>query len=270
MRNYRQIFVAELHAVVSAFQFLTRFPIRLQLNYTDDLFRRSAAYYPLVGAVLGVLLATAGWLLGLALPAAPAAVLLVALWAGATGALHMDGLMDTADGLLSHRSRERMLEIMKDSRVGAMGVIAGVLLALMKFALLVSLLPHTQLFLGFAVIAPLWSRWFVVWAIAGWPYAREGQGLGALFAKVGLREAFHATCWALLLSLLALLAVGLPWWQVVAGTIGLAIVAGALGYGLARKMAAKLGGLTGDTYGALAELLECAVLLVAVVLTRWL
>lgn len=270
MRHYRRSFVMELQASVSAFQFLTRIPIHIQLTYTDDLFRRSAVYYPLVGVVIGALLAAFGWLLGLVVPAAPASVLVLGLWAAVTGALHLDGLMDTADGLLSHRSRERMLDIMKDSRVGAMGVIAGALLLLMKFTLLISLVPHTKIFLAFLIAAPLWSRWFVVWAIAGWPYAREGQGLGALFAKVSRAEAGQATWWALAASLLAFLAVGLPWWQAAACTMGLLVIAGALGYGLARSMANKLGGLTGDTYGALVELLECAVLLAAVILTQWL
>ena len=78
------------------------------------------------------------------LPTMPAAVLLLAIWVVLTGGLHLDGLMDTADGILSHRPREQMLEIMKDSRVGAMGVIVCVLHLLLKFSLLYTLLDAEQ------------------------------------------------------------------------------------------------------------------------------
>lgn len=261
--------VTELGACASAFQFLTRLPVRMKLDYTDELFRRSTVYYPFVGLVLGAMLAGAGWLLELLLPPAPASVIVLGLWVAITGALHLDGLMDSADGLLSHRSRERMLEIMKDSRVGAMGVVAGVLLLLMKFSLLVTIAAYSDRWLAFLIVAPLWGRWFIVWAIAGWPYAREGQGLGSLFASVTRSQAGAATLWAIGGCLAVLLAFRFPWWEALGYTAGLAVIAGAIGYLLARTMARKLGGLTGDTYGALVELLECAALLFAVVAINW-
>jgi cobalamin synthase len=177
--------------------------------------------------------------------------------------------MDTADGLLSHRPREKMLEIMKDSRVGAMGVVAGVLLLIMKFSLLLSLVSDTGPFLAFLVVAPIWGRWFVVWAIAGWPYAREGTGLGSLFTSVTRSEARKATVWALAVSVIVFMAMGFSWWEAITYNTGLMFVAGLLGYGLARGMTRKLGGLTGDTYGALVELLECALLLAAVAAASW-
>src|SRR5690606_5946187 len=115
MRTSHNRFIGGMQAFAAALQFLTRLPIRVQLNYNEDLFRRSTVYYPAAGALIGLLTAIAGFLLTYALPAAPASVLVLSVWIGLTGALHLDGLMDTADGLLSHRSRERMLEIMKDS-----------------------------------------------------------------------------------------------------------------------------------------------------------
>lgn len=266
MRDYRHVWITELQACAAAFQFLTRFPVKAQLSYTDDLFRRSAVYYPLAGLAVGLLTAAAAWLLSLVLPPAPASVLVLALWVAASGALHLDGLMDTADGLLSHRSRERMLEIMKDSRVGAMGVVAGVLLMLMKFALLLALLPipHAGYCAAFVAAAAIWSRTFAVWAIAGWPYAREGQGLGRLFAAVTRKEAYKAAAAALAVTWLLFVVLRFSWLEAIGYAAGLAVLTGALGYALARAMARKLGGLTGDTYGALIELLECAVLLAAV------
>lgn len=269
MRNIRDAWVAEWQACASAFQFLTRILVPVQLSYTDELFRRSTVYYPAVGLIIGVLLAAAGWLLGpagLALPAAPAAVLVLGFWVAITGALHLDGLMDTADGLLSHRSREKMLDIMKDSRVGAMGVVAGVLLLLLKFSLLLSLVSAGGRALAFLVLAPVWSRAFAVWAIAGWPYAREGSGLGRLFSSATRAEAAKATAWALVFGILALAAMQFPWPVALGWGAGMGIITGGLGYWLARAMARKLGGLTGDTYGALIELLECAVLFAAVAL----
>lgn len=261
-----------LRACAAAFQFLTRLPVNVRLSYTDDLFRRSTVYYPLVGLVVGGLLALAAWPLAMVLPSMPASVLLTGMWVALTGALHVDGLMDTADGLLSHRPREKMLEIMKDSRVGAMGVIAGALLLLFKASLLASLLEGwtaegAVLAPAAAVmLAPVWGRWFVVWAIASWPNARAGSGLGGLFATVGRREAAASTLPALLATGAVWLAFGQSASEAVLYTVGLIVLTGAIGYGLARSMARKLGGLTGDTYGALAETLECTVLLAAVLM----
>ncbi|RKN72947.1 adenosylcobinamide-GDP ribazoletransferase [Paenibacillus ginsengarvi] len=265
MRDFRSRLVTGLQACAAAFQFLTRIPIPVRLDFSDDLCRRSTVYYPVVGGVIGVLVTAAGWLLAQVLPAAPASVLALGVWVALSGALHLDGLMDTADGLLSHRSRERMLEIMKDSRVGAMGVIAGVLLLLMKFSLLATLLPYSGGYLALLIVAPVWGRSFIVIAIAGWPYAREGQGLGSLFKAVTRSEAAWATVWAAAVTWIVMWMSGFGWLEAIAYSAGLTILTGAIGYVLARGMARKLGGLTGDTYGALVELLECAVLLAAVV-----
>ena len=98
------------------------------------------------------------------------------------------GLMDTADGILSHRPREQMLEIMKDSRVGAMGVIVCVLHLLLKFSLLYTLLDTEHVgergsLLVLLAIVPIWSRWFMVAAIKNWPYARPRFGVRQLVQR---------------------------------------------------------------------------------------
>ncbi len=153
-------------------------------------FGGASFFYPFVGWVLGGLVAVLGGMLtALGLPPTVAAALTLCGWIALTGALHLDGLMDTADGIFSHRSRERMLEIMKDSRVGAMGVIACVLLLLIKWSLLSELLGTSGERLPsswpLVSLAPLWSRWFMVAAIVGWPYARASQsgGLGGFFSR---------------------------------------------------------------------------------------
>ncbi|MBB6675350.1 adenosylcobinamide-GDP ribazoletransferase [Cohnella nanjingensis] len=267
-----------IDSLVAALQFLTRLPVPSAAGGASErAFRRSVVLFPAAGLAIGLLTAAFGALLRWGLPSWPAAVLLTAVWIGLSGALHLDGLMDTADGLLSHRSRERMLEIMKDSRVGAMGVMAGSLSVLMRAALLASLLQDGRTAWALCALAliPVWSRAFLPAAITGWPYARaEGSGLGGLFRGVGARHAVAAFAVATALSaavlaalvLLAKDSAGLPlgWAQAaIAWSIAAAFtyVAGSL---TASAIARKLGGLTGDVYGAINELLELGLLLIMV------
>ncbi|KHL96103.1 cobalamin synthase, partial [Paenibacillus sp. IHB B 3415] len=161
----------------AAFQFLSRFPVKYSPDFSPELLRRSVVYYPLVGAAIGLSAAlgaaAAAWLL----PAWPAAVITLILWVGLTGGLHLDGWMDSADALLSYRSRERMLEIMKDSRVGAMGVLACVLLLLLKASLLAALIEGgSYSMLPLLLLPPVWSRWYMVRAMARYPLARGNEG----------------------------------------------------------------------------------------------
>lgn len=267
-----------LQPVMAAFQFLSRFPVRGELDFTPDLLRRSITYYPLVGAAIGAAAWAGGWLGVWLLPPLPAAVLALILWVWVTGGLHLDGWMDTADGLLSYRPREKMLEIMKDSRVGAMGVMACFLLLMLKASLLASLfqgdMPTTGLVL---LMAPLWSRWFMTRAMVRWPKARQSEGLAAQFQGFGEREAWGSTLMAVTLSVVVLLCTLLL--SLGGGNestllrsllfIGLSpLLAWAAGTWAARRINAKLGGLTGDTYGALGEGLEAVLLLLAVLILR--
>ncbi|WNR43590.1 adenosylcobinamide-GDP ribazoletransferase [Paenibacillus roseipurpureus] len=253
-----------LRAGLAAFQFLTRLPLPFQIDYTERVFQRSTVWYPLVGFVIGVLLQLAGVGVAYAVPAMPGAVLLLGLWVVLTGGLHLDGLMDTADGILSHRPREQMLEIMKDSRVGAMGVIVCVLQLMLKCSLLYTMLDtaksgqHSQLLL--VAIVPIWSRWFMVAAIRHWPYARPSSGLGSLFRGVTGGYVVTSLLLALIATMLYMLALGsdnAALWSTVLGFLAVTLLCG---IGLAAYISSKLGGLTGDTYGALNELIETALL----------
>ncbi|MEC0248215.1 adenosylcobinamide-GDP ribazoletransferase [Paenibacillus chitinolyticus] len=278
MRNLAAELKLWLFGLITAVQFLTRLPLPVRIEWTPAVLRRSLAFYPVVGMILGLLLTGSGWVLEKTLPPLPAAALLLCLWIGLTGALHLDGLMDTADGLLSHRSRERMLEIMKDSRVGAMGVIVCVAVLLLKWSVMVPLLTGGALTGSWILLlVPVWSRTFMAAAVALWPYARSGGGLGgffegekkpfallgagvALFLSAGAVAFFHESGGTLSLkpSLHVLEGAGPVWWGIM-----LLMVTFALGGVLAAWMAKKLGGLTGDTYGALNELLEALLLLAA-------
>jgi adenosylcobinamide-GDP ribazoletransferase len=268
-------------ALLAAFQFLTRLPIPVRFEYTETVCRRSVVFYPLAGAVIGLLLSLAGAGLLHILPALPAACLLLVLWVGLTGGLHLDGLMDTADGILSHRPRERMLEIMKDSRVGAMGVIVCVLQLMMKLALLYSLLSSSVWAAASVLLpaVPIWSRWFMAVGIQGWPYARQESGMGSFYQGVGRKHVYVGLALGMVLTA-ALFGLGSHFvvdisneWPYLQGfawdwpfLLGFPLVTFICGYAIAAYLAHKLGGLTGDTYGALNELLETVLLLAIIVL----
>ncbi|NUU78722.1 adenosylcobinamide-GDP ribazoletransferase [Paenibacillus xylanilyticus] len=277
------------HAAAAAFQFLSRFPVKMQIDFVPPLLRESVVYYPLVGAAIGLCVWLSGAITGALLPSFPAAVLTLTLWVWLTGGLHLDGWMDTADGLLSYRTRERMLEIMKDSRVGAMGVIACVLLLMMKAALIADFIAHGSWLYGALLILPMiWSRWFMVYAISAWPNARGDDGLAVLFKGLGERKevqrarssAIGLTILAAVITLAAVwifepdtsmvgeLAIEsglgtLPWWLYpIAAVIFVPLAAYLIGRFVAGRISERLGGLTGDTYGAMNELLEAALLTV--------
>ena len=252
----------QLQAAGAAFQLITRIPIPIMIPFVPQVLARSVVYYPLVGTVVGGITAAVGWFLFAYAPAMPAAVLLLILWALLSGALHLDGLMDTADGVLSHRSRDRMLEIMKDSRVGAMGVIAAVFVLLFKFSVLSSLFEQgTWLHTGVFIAAACgWSRLWLVWAMAGWPFARPGEGMASMFADVRVRHAVAATTIQIILLTLIGIVFGLTWGDMLNQLVVQAGLTVITGWVVSSWLNRKLGGLTGDTYGALNEMIESVLL----------
>lgn len=263
MRNRNSGWLELMHPLGAAFQLLSRFPVPVEIPFNNKVLRRSVVCYPLVGLAIGLALAGAGLGLSRLLPPVPAAALVTGLWVMLTGGFHLDGLMDTADGVLSHRSREDMLAIMKDSRVGAMGAAACVLQLLMKFALLEGLLESGwQNGVALLPAVAIWSRWSMGAAVAWWPYARSGGGLGALLSGFGGRQL--AVCTVLAAGLSA--GTGVLGGEAIQTGMVLALALGlpALGFSvvLARRLASRLGGLTGDTYGAINELTETFLLLV--------
>ncbi|TKH44259.1 adenosylcobinamide-GDP ribazoletransferase [Paenibacillus terrae] len=284
----------ERQAIAAAFQFLSRLPVKAELDFSPELLKRSASYYPLVGMVIGLIVWCFAALASLVLPPLPCAVLTLAVWVWLTGGLHLDGWMDAADALFSYRSRERMLEIMKDSRVGAMGVIACVLLLMLKASLLYTVLAERDLS-GLLLLPMVWSRWFMVSAMKRWPKARNDDGLAARFADMSSRRAGLAVFWAVLITLGA--AAGqciIAGWftgtggmdmdntsftayghsifshpgelAIWTGFLLLPLLANAVGSFTASRINRRLGGLTGDIYGALNELLETVLLLFIVIL----
>ncbi len=212
-------------------------------------FGRAAAWFPVVGALVGLTLAGVDWCGRALWDSYVAAALMIAAGVVLTGGLHIDGLMDTADALFSRKSPARMLEIMRDSRSGALGVAAGVSVLALKFAAYGHLTGHEHW--RVLVAASAAGRLAMVAALAAFPYARE-SGTGASFAaETRLRHAGVALIFAVAIC------AGLLRWR------GAALVGVAVAVGLLAGMyvARRLGGLTGDVYGAINEVTEVAVLL---------
>jgi adenosylcobinamide-GDP ribazoletransferase len=209
-------------------------------------------WFPAAGAIIGALLLPAGWLGGLGWGDLARAALAVVAWGAITSGLHLDGLSDTFDAVMSWRPRERKLEIMKDSRIGAMGAIALVAVLLLKVVFLAAAGPRWWQAL---LVAPALGRWANCYGIFWFPAAREG-GLGRSFnAQVRRGDFWVASLFAAAFAAL------------VAGPAGLvaALLVWATSHALIRWWVGDLGGLTGDTYGALCEIGE----VVAVAAISW-
>ena len=169
-----------------------------------------------------------------------------------TGGLHCDGFMDTMDGLFSGRSRERMLEIMKDSRVGSNGVVGYVLLTVTEWAIILDMEPAVMVAAFF--VMPIISRLMMVGAIRLYPYARP-EGMGKAFVE-------HSESWSLWFA--AVITVILTSWTGIFGATAFLIVT-AFSVFFANYAVKRLGGLTGDLYGAITTLAELIVLFVFLV-----
>lgn len=243
-----------MRGLLLAVAFLTRIPVRLPADTGERDQGMAVAMYPLVGLGLGIALALpAAGAVALGLAAPPVAAILVALLAALTGALHLDGLADTADAWLgAHGDRERMLAIMKDPTCGPAGVVVIVLALLGKVTAVAALLWEPTGWIGL-LLAPLLARTGCALLFPLLPYVRPG-GLG----EPGARYLAEGT---LLVTVTGsvLIAVIVGGWT----GVSMLVVAAAVLAGAGRLMRRLLGGFTGDTAGALVETLETATLLTA-------
>lgn len=242
-----------LRRFLIALQFMTVFRVRGDLGETAEDMAAAVGWFPLVGLVLGGLLAGLSALLDGMFSAPVRAFLLVLALAAFTRGLHLDGLSDTADGLLSHRDRERRLAIMKDSRVGTFGVLALIFIVGLKTLLLAETVGPGAW--RAALLFPVLGRWAASLTAGLSSYARPEGGLGRSFVDLaGKRELAGAAVLALVSSVLILGAAGL----VAALAVGLTAVAGV------QVWRRQIGGATGDILGATVELGETVGLLVIV------
>jgi len=230
--------------------FLTIFPVGRGLEMTPERLGRSMALFPAVGLVLGLALVVVNWLLEGLLPRAVLDCLLVLIMIGMTGALHLDGVADLIDGLAGGKDREGTLRIMKDSRVGAMGVVALVMVLLLKYLSLLHI--PIELKSAALIFMPTAGRWVQVCLASYCPYARSEGGTGSAFVEyVEQPEFLHATATLLLAALVLFWGKGI----FLVFLLGLATML------LIRYFETRLGGVTGDVLGAVTELVEVLILL---------
>jgi adenosylcobinamide-GDP ribazoletransferase len=253
-----------MHYFWAALQFLTRIPLPFSVAYNERVIRRSVVFFPFVGMVIGWLIAWFGYGIQFVFPDFASSVLLLAFWVGLSGALHLDGLLDSADGLLSHRSRESKLEIMKDSRVGAMAVVVCFIYLTLKLSLIVAFLQTYDLIFNYVWLAlvPILSRWGMTFAIAFNPYAKH-DGFGSLYARANRRHALGSSFAMFVGITFTLFLFGETAWQQKTFEILFVMILITLFFviGFSYLCRRKLGGMTGDTYGATNEGLELLLML---------
>lgn len=237
-----------MRAFLAALQFLTRLPLPAQPAPDGPRRGDSVVYYPVVGLIIGGLLALLAMLLDTA-PALLAAALVLLAWVLVTGGLHLDGLADSADAWVGgHGDRARMLAIMKDPASGPAGVSAIVLVLLVKFGALAA--QPAQQALTALWLAPLFGRAALALLFVTTAYVRPG-GLGA-----GHAEHLPRVAVSVMLLAVAAVPVAVLGWP----GAGLVLAVLALLFALRGLMLQRLGGITGDTLGASCEIVEAAVL----------
>ncbi|MGH9959654.1 MAG: adenosylcobinamide-GDP ribazoletransferase [Pyrinomonadaceae bacterium] len=238
-------------------QFLTRVPVPRVQDHSEAEMGKATAFFPLVGVLVGATAAAAFWLLQKILPVPTAVFGAIVFTAILTNAFHEDGLADTFDGFGGGWTKDRVLEIMRDSRVGTFGALALIFLVLGKYSLLSSL-PQQQIW-RWLIVAHTAARWATLPLCAWLPYARA-EGQGKLVAKqVGLIELTLATITMLVALLL------LPWRAAIAALIATTFITLLTG----TYYKARLQGITGDCLGATNQLTEVGLYLTAVVLLRF-
>jgi adenosylcobinamide-GDP ribazoletransferase len=239
-------FLTELRLAVS---FLTIIPVIDQRRASEDTVAASFAWFPIVGCFIGIALAAEDWLLAHVFAQVIRSVLIAISLTVVTGAVHLDGLADTADALGAGRDRERALDILRDSRVGTFGACAiffDLTLKILALSTLVGSRRYAAL-----IFAPMLARWAMPLVSAGLPYLRS-SGAGSTLLKNG--SPGSSVILVVFLLFLTLL------WGVRPLALGIVIAAVIV---LAMRLFYRrwLGGVTGDLIGACGELVEIAVLI---------
>ena len=232
-------------------QFMTRIPVFVNVEYDEEKLGKSIKYFPLVGAIIGIFLYGINILAGkITVNRQIAAMIIIIAEIFITGLIHIDGLADTADGLFSYAEKEKILEIMKDSRVGTNGAVALILYFMTKVILLSEIRPE------YIILYPVISRLSTSINAGLGEYARKNGMSNGIIAKNGKKEAVISIIITMILSFIILKVKGLI-------ILIFAILFILL---LMKGVKRKIGGITGDTMGASLELTSILVLLAGVVL----
>jgi adenosylcobinamide-GDP ribazoletransferase len=238
-----------------ALSFLTILPIGQNWPSEEKELARSMAFFPLVGLVIGLILSLGNYLFSFLFPQTLALWLTIGLLVFLTRGLHLDGFADMLDGLGSGGTKERMLEVMKDSRIGAFGVVGLILLIGGKY-LALDQIPGSPIYYSL-ILMTVTGRNSMVLVCYRSPYARPEGGLGKPFSgNLKPREMIIS------LASTAVIAFVLQGWKGL--LLFVAICLFSLGYRF--FFIRKLGGITGDVLGAVNELSELICLLLLIIL----
>ena len=235
---------------ILALQFLTIIPITKKLTCTEEDLGKSMFYFPLVGFAIGGFLVATRTLLSSILPAAVVDALVVTLLVVITGSMHLDALADTTDAVASGKDREGKLKVMKDTSVGAMGVVSICLVILLKYVMILSLPPALKN--KALLLMPVMGRWAQVMLAYSAEYAGLTRGLGFPFT-----EQVTGLIFILASAVTVVIAIALFFLEGIFVAAG--VVVFMLLYGLFFKRIC--GGVTGDILGAATEITEVLVLL---------
>lgn len=239
-----------------ALQFLTLFRVKKELAFDAAELGRSMQYFPVIGALQGLMLVLAWYFLSTMLPDSLVTAMLLLILVLTNGGLHLDGFADTVDALAGGKTPEDRLRIMKDSATGAIGVVFVVLLLLIKFLALQEMPFEAK---AQAIVAfPMVGRWAMVPLAHILPYARPAGGLGAAFAGCGRAAFVKATVFASVVTVLLF------------GLLALAIIAalGIMIYMSSGFFRRKTGGVTGDIFGFHSEAAEVLFLILVLAMTN--
>lgn len=237
-----------------ALQFLTVIPIRPFDKVNSQELGRSTAFFPVVGAIQGLTLVGVDWSLSMVLPQDVVNGLLIIALVLTNGGLHLDGLADTIDGLAGGNTREERLRIMRDSQIGAIGVVAICLVLMLKLLALINLPQGLRGAIIF--LFPVIGRWVMV-PMAYWsPYAREGEGVGKTFAEYTTRKELAIATGVLV-----------PFCSILLGWTGLVyiVMLSFITYLMTVFFKKRLNGITGDVLGFQSELGEVIFLILTII-----
>lgn len=238
-----------------ALQFLTILPIRIKPEIKEEDFGRSLVYFPIVGLMIGLILALGLFAFNF-LPTLVTAALILTISIIITGGIHLDGFADTCDGLYAGKSREEALKVMRDPHIGAVGAISVASLLILKFALFYGISLN---FLWKAVIImAVWGRYSQVLSCYLSSYARKNGKAKFFIEYATKRELFFSTVFTFVLSVLLMRIKGL-----IVSVLTLAMLLLIINH-----IKRRIGGMTGDTIGAISEITEVAVLFLALICTN--
>ncbi|MFC1897408.1 adenosylcobinamide-GDP ribazoletransferase [Chloroflexota bacterium] len=253
---------------LAALKFLTIIPLSRRCETSPEELGGSVGYFPVIGLIIGLILAGLNWLLSLFLPSAVVNALLIVSMVVISGALHLDGFVDTCDGIAGHKTVEDRWRVMHDSRAGAFGIVGVFLLLLVKYVSLNSV--PGNLIMVTLVLMPIVSRWAMVYIVFAYPYAMP-TGLGKIFKQGANWQRFTIATIITLVAAIGLARLANITYFYLAGP-AIVLVIWIIVTAMAGYFKRKFAGLTGDTYGAINEVVEVCVLILICLLAynHWL